>query len=184
MGKNKINKRVILDNCKIGFGTYIGENSKFYKSDIGKYCSIGANVKIIVGKHPTEKFVSTHPSFFSLKRQAGFTYVEKNFFHEVIDKDLNYSVFIGNDVWIGEDVKILEGIRIGDGAIIGTGAVVTKNIESYSINVGIPAKVIKYRFEKKEIQFLLDFEWWNRDEIWIKKNIMKFTDVKKFLKES
>jgi acetyltransferase-like isoleucine patch superfamily enzyme len=52
-------------------------------------------------------------------------------------------VFIGTNVWIGDKVSIMPNVIIGDGAIIGANAVVTTNIPSYSVAVGIPAKVIK-----------------------------------------
>ena len=54
-------------------------------------------------------------------------------------------VSIGNDVWIGGRVIILPGVNIGDGCIIGAGAVVTKDIPSYCVAVGVPAKVVRHR---------------------------------------
>lgn len=58
-------------------------------------------------------------------------------------------VTIGKDCWIGSGVKILDGVTIGDGCIIAAGAVVNKDIASYSIAGGVPAKVIKSRKEDK-----------------------------------
>ena len=52
---------------------------------------------------------------------------------------------IGNDCWIGANTTILKGVRIGDHSIVGAGAVVTKNIPSYSVAVGNPARVIRTR---------------------------------------
>jgi len=52
---------------------------------------------------------------------------------------------IGQDVWLGSSVIVLAGTIIGDGAVVGAGAVVTKDIPSYSIVVGVPAKVIGKR---------------------------------------
>ena len=74
------------------------------------------------------------------------------------------------------------GVKIGDGAVIGTGSIVTKDIEPYSINAGVPAKIKRYRFEKEQIQKLRQMKWWEKDEAWIRKNIHKFTDVGEFLK--
>lgn len=59
-------------------------------------------------------------------------------------------VTIGNDVWIGANALIMPGVSVGDGAIIAAGAVVTKNVDSYAVVGGNPARVIKYR--NKEIK--------------------------------
>lgn len=56
------------------------------------------------------------------------------------------SVAIGCDVWIGGGALVLSGIEIGDGAVIGAGAVVTKDVDSFAIVGGSPARVIGYRF--------------------------------------
>lgn len=53
------------------------------------------------------------------------------------------SVVIGNNVWLGDNVIVLPGVTIGDGVIVGANSVVTKNIPSYSVAVGNPAKVVK-----------------------------------------
>ena len=61
------------------------------------------------------------------------------------------SVIIEDNVWIGEGVSILPGSIIGKGAIIGANSVVKGNIPSYSIAVGVPAKIIKqFNFENKK----------------------------------
>jgi len=54
-------------------------------------------------------------------------------------------VVIEDDVWIGAGVRVLDGVCIGHGAVIGAGAVVTRAIPSYSIAVGVPARVIRKR---------------------------------------
>jgi acetyltransferase-like isoleucine patch superfamily enzyme len=163
-GNNIINNNCKIKDTEVGRGTYIGRNCNLTGVVIGKYCSIGTNISVIQGNHP-KHYVSTHPAFFSTACQAGFTFVEENKFEEYIyiDKQKKVSAKIGNDVWIGNDVRIMAGVTVGDGAIIGAGALITKNIEPYSINVGIPGKVVGYRFDSEDIEWLLRTKWWNMD---------------------
>lgn len=178
-GKAVINKNCDISGSYIGLGTFIAPNSQLIQAKIGKFCSIGQNVQTRFGLHPSRKFVSTHPAFFSLQNQASFTFVKKQCFeeHKYVDKDKKYFVEIGNDVWIGNDVRIMDGIRIGDGAIIGLGSIVTKDIEPYSINFGIPAKKTGYRFNEEQRKFLLKFKWWERDFEWLQKNAHLFINI-------
>lgn len=178
-GKNIIKSNTIIRNSKIGFGTYIGGNSKILYTQIGRFCSIGQDLKTIIYTHPTYEFVTTHPAFFSTKKQSGFTYVKQDKFEEILylNKEKNMCIEIGNDVWIGENVSILGGVKIGNGAIIGTGAIVTKNIEPYSINVGVPSKKIGYRFDCENIEFLNKLKWWDKNLQWIKKNSEYFENI-------
>ena len=89
---------------------------------------------------------------------------------------------IGNDVFIGVNVTVLDGVKIGDGAVIGAGAVVVDDIPSYAIAVGVPAKVVKYRFDDQTINALLEKQWWNASEEELKKVERNFWDVESFLK--
>ena len=180
-GNNVFNKNVVFRG-KIGFGSYIGGDSNL-NAVIGRYCSISSNVKCVSGSHPSKTFVSTHPAFFSTKRQAGFTYVEEDLYREDIFIDNEkHLVKIGNDVWIGSNVLLLPGITIGDGAIIAAGAVVTKDVEPYAIVGGVPAKTIKKRFTDDEISFLLKFKWWDKPSVWLKQNHKLFADINFFIK--
>ena len=70
-------------------------------------------------------------------------------------------VEIGNDVWIGDGVTILSGVKIGDGAVVASGSLVAKDVESYSVVGGNPAKLLKYRFRPEQIQNLLSIRWWD-----------------------
>ncbi|ENF3824570.1 CatB-related O-acetyltransferase [Escherichia coli] len=68
---------------------------------------------------------------------------------------------IGNDVWIGNDVVLKGGIAIGDGAVIAANSVVTKDVPPYAIVAGVPAKIIRFRFDSNVIDELLRIKWWN-----------------------
>lgn len=179
-GKNFIGSNTTIARSMVGFGTYICDNSFFDKASIGRYCAIGTNVKVILAQHPTRKFVSIHPAFYSTREQAGFSYVEKDEYNEFRMLDEKCSVMIGNDVWIGDDVKIMGGIRIGNGAVIGAGSIVTKDIPPYAIFAGIPAKKIGQRFTDEQIDFLKKVEWWNKEESWIMNNKSLFKDIDEF----
>lgn len=142
----------------IGRHSYMGEGCCVYdpNTKIGSFCTIAHNVLIGAGQHPLN-FLSVHPFQYS----NNFVKHKKN-----IDKPfLSYSpVEVGNDVWIGSNVVIMDRIRIGDGAVIGSNAVVTKDIPPYAIAVGIPAKVVRYRFDQEIINELLQIKWWRFDD--------------------
>ena len=180
-GNNVVGKFTILNHCTFGLGSYIARNSSLVNTEIGRFCAIGPNVHIINGRHPSRDFVSIHPAFYSTVKQAGFTYVNQNLFqeHVWVDSEKDMFVKIGNDVWIGDGVAIMEGVKIADGTIIGAGAVVVKDTEPYSIMGGNPARLIRYRFDKDDIDFLLSLQWWNYEAEWIRENAAYFNDIKK-----
>lgn len=157
----------------IGFASYIGDHCRI-TAKIGRYCSISPRVVTVRGSHPTSRWASTHPAFFSPKKQCGMTFVSETKYQE-----MKPIIQIGNDVWIGDSVLIMDGIVIGDGAIIAAGAVVTKNVEPYAIVGGVPAKLIRYRFEPETIRKLLELCWWNRPLGWIQKQAENFAEVEK-----
>lgn len=176
---NIVFRDVNLHNVTLGDYSYIGEKSVFLNTSIGKYCSIAGNVKCGLGNHPSRTFVSSHPIFYSLNPiLSGITFADKQYFDEYSD------TIIGNDVWIGENAMIMGGVNIGDGAIIAGGATVTKDVPPYAIVGGVPAKIIKYRFEEEEINFLIKLKWWELDKTIIKKNFLLFHDIKTLMKSS
>jgi len=172
---NTLKNNVSLNSVKLGKFTYISTNTKIQYTTIGKFCSVGSDCKIGLGKHPSNTFVSNHPIFFSLFKQAQITFASKNYFDET------ESISIGNDVWIGSNSIILDGVKIEDGVIVAAGSVVTKDIPAYAIVGGVPAKIIKYRFNKKEIDRLLEIKWWNMDIDFLKTNYKKFHNINEFL---
>lgn len=133
---------------KLGYRTTLGKNNYLVGDvTIGRYCQIGASVAFHSSDHPVQ-----HLS----------TYINSKLFEGRLSqlKKLD-PILVGNDVWVGHGAVILSGVNIGDGAIIGAGSVVTKDVPPYSIVVGNPARILKYRFENKIIQELLELKWWD-----------------------
>lgn len=178
-GCNVIGKNSTFQG-QIGYGSYIG-NCCNIEAKIGRYCSIADYVRVVVGNHPTEIFVSTHPAFFSTKKQVGLTYVSEEKYKEKSYADDGYYVVIGNDVWIGSRVTILNGVTIGDGAIVASGAVVVNDVEPYSIVGGVPAKKIRNRFSDEQISALKQIKWWEKPKDWIIQNAEYFDNIEEFI---
>lgn len=169
---------------RLGYGSYIGPYSKI-SAHIGRFTSIASFVCTVAGRHAYQApFATTCPMFFSLNpnhSQSGSTFATEQMFEElkfaVPEKQLD--VEIGNDVWIGERAMLIGGVHIADGAIVLAGAVVTKDVPPYAIVGGVPAKIIRYRYDKETISFLLQTQWWNNTEEWFKENWKLLTDIDK-----
>lgn len=151
----KINRFSLIKNSFIDAFSYVGPNSTLINSRVGKFCSISKNVSIGAYLHPTD-FLSTNPIFYRKYNGTGTTWVQGNFFN-----DESPITTIGHDVWIGMNVTIMGGINVGDGAIIAAHAVVTKDVPPYAIVAGVPAKVVKFRFESDAIEKLSAIKWWD-----------------------
>lgn len=155
-GNNYVDRFCKIRNSTIGKYSYIGFNSDFNNVQIGNYCSISSDVKIGLGKHPVNHF-SSSPVFYSNNNPFGIKNAYINF-----DENPKCT-FIGHDVWIGANALILDGINIGTGAIIAAGSVVTKNVAPYEVVGGVPARLIRKRFDETTIDFLLNTQWWDEE---------------------
>ena len=172
-----VEKNVIFQNWKIfksiGNFTFIGKNTYIENcQSIGSYCSISFDVKIGLKNHNLHT-ISTSPFFY--KKSKGW--VEKDNLHN------RNPVIIENDVLISSNVLILEGVKIGNGSVVAAGSVVNKDVPPYSIVGGVPAKVIKYRFDEKTINKLITSEWWTYDSEKIKELKKDFDNPNDFLEK-
>ncbi len=163
----KIYRNARIVNSIIDKYTYVGINTWVVNADVGRFCSIATDVNIGLAEH-TIKFLSTSPIFTESHNALRESWTKENI---VIPTKRTY---IGNDVWIGFRALIKGGIRIGDGAIIGAGAVVTKDVPDYAIVAGVPAKIIRYRFNPDIIEHLKTLNWWNYNKEFLMDNMSFF----------
>lgn len=182
--RDQPNGQLRRDFIKRRFGISIGKYTYGYDfkniargTEIGAFCSFAGGVKVGLMNHPMH-YVSSHPFLYYSNR--GF-----------VDQDIvlkEFPVQIGNDVWIGSNAIIMPGVSIGNGAVIGAGAVVTKDVGSYEVVGGVPAKHIGWRLPDeyqgaKINEKLSSIAWWDWPDKTIRENIQFFYNPIKFLEK-
>ncbi len=157
----EIDKRNLIQSSRIGDMTYTGQDSSIMWAEIGKYCNISRLVDI--GGNGHNYHAASMMPDYRLRNKLKGTITRHP------DEPM---ITIGNDVWIGSGVSIVrkDGLIVGDGAVLGSGCVVTKSIPPYAIAVGVPARIIDFRFSEEMIENLLALKWWDWSEEKILKN--------------
>lgn len=131
------------------------------KVTIGRYCSFGPNVRYFGANHPMQ-YASMSPYFY-----------RKEWGYDVRDIP-RQELIIGNDVWIGYGAIITSSCRsIGNGAVVAAGSIVTRDVPSYAIVMGVPARVTGYRFPEEAQEKLEQSRWWEMEP----SELMKFYKV-------
>jgi len=150
-----IGERVWLHDVTLGDFSYFERQSEAIYTDIGKFCSIAAHVRINALSHPLER-PSQHK--ITYRPNEYFRYLPlDSYFRE---RRQGQQVHIGHDVWIGHGAVIMPGIRIGHGAVVGANAVVTHHVGNYQIVAGVPACLVRQRFDEPIAARLLQLSWW------------------------
>ena len=135
-GRIVIGGGVIISDGVI-VATYGGTIEIAADAYVGPYCVLYGHGGLTIGRNT---MIGAHTVI--IPANHGF---------ECIDVPMNTQpqtrkgIVIGEDVWIGSGCRILDGVHIGGGSVIGAGCVVTKNIDPYSIALGVPARIVGSR---------------------------------------
>ena len=161
--RTSVNTIFPAERVHVGKASYGPLNIRSYGSDneglfVGKYCSIALDVNFILGGQHNDKRISNYP-FRPYYGDGG------------VDATSKGPIVVDDDVWIGYGATVLSGVHIGQGAVIAAGAVVTKDVPPYAVVGGVPAKLIRYRFEPSVIDFLLTLDYSKLDEEMIKDHL-------------
>lgn len=129
---------------------------------IGRYCSIAPGVDIASDQHPVEWLSSSMIQYVPDLHGWGGWLKSKGYdaFEPQKSFDSNAVVCIGHDVWLGQGVFIKSGVSIGNGAVVAAHSVVVKDVPPYSIVAGVPAKIIRPRFDERTIERMQRVQWW------------------------
>lgn len=147
-----------LSETSLGDYSYIMANGQTWCATIGKFANIAASVRINATHHPMSRATLHH-----------ITYRAGDYFDDASDEEAFFvqrrakRVNVGHDSWIGHGVTILPGVTVGDGAVIGSGAVVTRDVAPYTIVAGVPAKIIRMRFDPLTAERMQALAWWDWD---------------------
>jgi len=167
-------------NVSIGYKTY--HNGAFVwqwhtnsSLEIGKYCSIANDVHFVLDSgHHLLSEVTTFPHFNHLTNKS-LTIGNKSindFKNEICTEESK--IIIGNDVWIGMCAIILPNVKIGNGVTIMAGAVVSHDIPDYAVAGGVPATIIKMKYNPETIKDLKKISWWNWEHQKVEENVGDF----------
>lgn len=168
-GWTAIGPHCSVSESTFGDYSYLAGHVHMVWTDVGKFTSIAAQTRINPGNHPTWRVTQHHSTYRRI--QYGFgTEEDAEFFQWRKD----HRCTVGHDVWIGHGTTVIAGKNIGTGAVVGSGAVVTKDIPPYAIAVGVPARVIKYRFPPAVVEKLLASAWWDWDRATL---VARFDDL-------
>ena len=144
------------NDVRIGHASYC--LSDMSHASCGNYCSIGRGSDIGLSQHPTDR-LTTHPTTYLPDAWPFDEFPIRRRPHDAIWKP----VAIGHDCWIGSGARIMGGVSIGTGAVVAAGAVVTHDVPPYAIVGGVPARVLRYRFDPATVDALLASRWWECD---------------------
>ncbi|MDH7789798.1 DapH/DapD/GlmU-related protein [Ochrobactrum sp. AN78] len=158
--------------------SYLGIDCEIWCAEIGKFSNIASHVRINATNHPTWR-----PTLHHFTYRAGDYWPGEKDETEFFEWRRGNSVKIGHDTWLGHGSTILPGVTVGNGAVIGAGAVVSRNVAPYTIVGGVPARLIRERFDTATGNRLDRLAWWDWDHERLRDGLDDFRtlDIEAFL---
>jgi phosphonate metabolism protein (transferase hexapeptide repeat family) len=173
-----IGPRNTMIESQIGSYTYTMDDVTINYAEIGKFTSIASHVCINPVNHPMDRVSQHHMTY----RRAAFGFADSDD-EDIFNWRRENRVTVGHDVWIGHGAIVMKGVRIGTGAVIGSGSVVTKDVEPYTVVVGVPAKPIKARFPREYVDSLLQIAWWDWPRELLEERFLELNDIQSFIQK-
>jgi hypothetical protein len=151
----------IAERCKVGEAeigdySYMMQECEVWAARIGKFVNMASHVRLNATNHPTWRATLHHFTY-----RSGDYWPDADREEAFFDWRRGNAVVIGHDVWIGHGATVLPGVTVGNGAVVGAGAVVSRDVAPYTIVGGVPARLIRERFDQATGQRLERLAWWD-----------------------
>lgn len=158
----EVAERARLVECVLGDYTYVMNDTDLMYCTVGRFCSIASHARLNPSNHPMWRPTLHHFTYRSA--QFGFAPEDDEAIFAWRRAD---AVRLGHDVWVGHGAIVLPGVGVGNGAVIGAGAVVTRDVPSFAVAVGVPARVLRPRFAPGIAEAMERIAWWDwsREEL-------------------
>jgi acetyltransferase-like isoleucine patch superfamily enzyme len=153
-----INRRNVIRDSRLGRFSYTGHNATIKGATIGRFCSMSWNVSI--GGRDHDVNCAGTSSWANACAWLGLEVEDRQYGTEGAAMPCE----VGSDVWIATGAVVLRGVRVGNGAVIGAGAVVTRDVPPFAIVAGVPAKLMRMRFDEATVDDLQRIRWWDWSE--------------------
>jgi phosphonate metabolism protein (transferase hexapeptide repeat family) len=152
----EIAERCKVNEAEIGDYSYMMQECEVWAARIGKFVNMASHVRLNATNHPTWR-----PTLHHFTYRANDYWPDAEREETFFDWRRNNAVTIGHDVWIGHGATVLPGVTVGNGAVIGAGAVVSRDVAPYTIVGGVPARLIRERFDAATGARLDHLAWWD-----------------------